>query len=78
MKKSRYAERQIIKVLKEVEGGRMIKDVCREYGISDAMYYNLKSKYGGMTASGVKKLKDLEGQNRLNRWSLIFLSMRNR
>jgi putative transposase len=49
MKKSRYTESQIIKVLNEVEGGRMIKDVCREYGISDATYYNLKSKYGGMT-----------------------------
>lgn len=64
MKKSRYTESQIIKVLHEVEGGRMIKDVCREYGISDATYYNWKSKYGGMTASDVKKLKELEDENR--------------
>ena len=64
MKKTRYTESQIIKVLNEVEGGRMVKDVCREYGISDATYYNWKSKYGGMTASDVKKLKDLEDENR--------------
>lgn len=64
MKKTRYTESQIIKVLNEVEGGRMIKDVCREYGISDATYYNWKSKYGGMTASDIKKLKELEDENR--------------
>lgn len=64
MKKSRYTETQIIKVLKEVEGGRQVKAVCREYGISDATYYNWKSKYGGMEASDVKKLKTLEEENR--------------
>lgn len=64
MKKTRYTETQIIKVLNEVEGGRMVKEVCREYGISDATYYNWKSKYGGMTASDVKKLKELEDENR--------------
>ncbi len=64
MKKTRYTESQIIKVLNEVEGGRMVKDVCREYGISDATYYNWKSKYGGMTASDIKKLKELEDENR--------------
>ena len=41
----------------------MVKDVCREYGISDATYYNWKSKYGGNTASDVKKLKELEDEN---------------
>ncbi len=64
MKKTRYTESQIIKVLNEVEGGRMVKDVCREYGISDATYYNWKSKYGGMAGSDVKKLKELEDENR--------------
>ena len=64
MKKTRYTESQIIKVLNEVEGGRKIKDVCWEYGISDATYYNWKSKYGGMTASDIRKLKDLEDENR--------------
>jgi putative transposase len=64
MKKTRYTESQIIKVLHEVEGGRSVKDVCREYGISDATYYNWKSKYGGMTASDIKKLKELEDESR--------------
>lgn len=64
MKKSRYTETQIIKVLKEVEGGRLVKEVCREYGVSDATYYNWKSKYGGMEASDIKRLKELEEENR--------------
>jgi len=64
MKKSRYSETLIIKVLKEVEGGRLVKEVCREYGISDATYYNWKSKYGGMEASDIKRLKELEEENR--------------
>ncbi|HEX7762551.1 MAG TPA: IS3 family transposase [Cellvibrio sp.] len=64
MKKSRFTETQIIKVLKEVEAGRLVKEVCREYGISDATYYNWKAKYGGMEASDVKRLKDLEEENR--------------
>tara|TARA_Y100001960_G_scaffold204013_1_gene213088 strand:- start:865 stop:1260 length:396 start_codon:yes stop_codon:yes gene_type:complete len=64
MKKSRFTETQIIKVLKEVEGGRQVKEVCREVGISDATYYTWKSKYGGMSASDLKRLKELEEENR--------------
>ncbi len=64
MRKTRFKETQIVKILKEVEGGRMVKDVCREYGISDATYYNWKSKYGGMEASDIKRLKELEDENR--------------
>ena len=63
MKKSRYSEIQIITVLKEVEAGRQVKEVCREYGISDATYYNWKGKYGGMEASDIRRLKSLEGEN---------------
>ncbi len=63
MKKSRYTETQIVKVLKEVETGKLVKDVCREYGISDATYYNWKSKYGGIEASDVKRLKELGSEN---------------
>jgi putative transposase len=51
MQRSRFTETQIVKILKEVEGGRLVKDVCQEHGISDATYYNWKSKYGGMEAS---------------------------
>ena len=64
MKKSRYNETQIITILKTVEAGRLVKDVCREYGISDATYYNWKAKYGGMEASDIKRMKELEEENR--------------
>ena len=61
MKKSRYTETQIVKILKEVEGGRLVKEVCRKYGISDATYYNWKFKYGAVwrprTLSALKTLR---------------------
>ena len=50
--------------LKQVEGGRSASEVCREYGISQGTYYNWKAKYGGMEASDIKRLKDLEAENR--------------
>ena len=55
MRKARFTEHQIIAVLKSVEAGRTVKDVCREAGISEASYYNWKAKYGGMEASVVDK-----------------------
>jgi len=64
MKKSRYSEHQIIQILKEAEAGKKTTDVCREYGISSATFYNWKSKYGGMEASDVKRLRELEEENR--------------
>ena len=63
MRKSRYTETQIVRILKEVEGGRQVKEICREYGISEATYYNWKAKYGGMDASDIRKLKELEDEN---------------
>ena len=62
MRKSRYTETQIITILKAVEAGRTVKDVCREYGISDATYYNWKSKYSGMEASDIKRMKDMDAE----------------
>ena len=50
--------------MKEVETGRLVKEVSREYGVSEATYYNWKSKYGGMEASDIKRLKELEDENR--------------
>jgi putative transposase len=78
MKKSRYTETQIVKVLKEVENGKLVKDVCREYGISDATYYNWKSKYGGMEASDVKRLKELELENQRLKQMYADLSLEHR
>ena len=60
MKRTRFTETQIVAVLKEADSGIPVKDLCRKHGISDATYYNWKSKYGGMEASDLKKMKDLE------------------
>ena len=63
MKKSRYTESQIIAVLKEVDAGKKVEEACRQHGISNATYYNWKSKYGGMEAFDVERLKGLEEEN---------------
>jgi putative transposase len=60
MKRARFTETQIVAILKEADSGAMVKDVCRKYGISDATYYKWKSKYGGMEASDLKRMKELE------------------
>ena len=78
MKRSRFTESQIVRILREVEGGRMVKDVCREYGMSDATYYNWKAKYGGMEVSDVKRLKELEKENRRLKQMYADLSLENR
>ena len=64
MKARQYTEEQIISVLKEGEAGAKVSDLCRKYGMSDATYYNWKTKYSGMTASDLKRLKSLEAENR--------------
>ena len=64
MRKSRYTEEQIIRVLRQVESGQKVKDVIREHGISENTYYRWKSKYGGMEVSEAKRLKALEAENR--------------
>jgi putative transposase len=64
MKKSKYSEDQIIGILKEAEAGIAVIELCRKYGISDQTYYNWKAKYGGMTVSDARKLKQLEEENR--------------
>lgn len=63
MKKKRFTETQIVKALKEYDGGRSAEEVCRELGISRATLYNWKAKYAGMEASDVKRLKELEEEN---------------
>jgi putative transposase len=63
MKRSRFTETQIISILKEADAGMQIKQLCRKHGISDATYYNWKSKYGGMSASELKRLRETEAEN---------------
>ena len=60
MKRSRFSETQIVAILKEADAGVAVKEICRKHGISDATYYNWKSKYGGMDASDLKRMKELE------------------
>jgi putative transposase len=64
MKKSKFSESKIISILNEHEKGRSVSEICREYGISQPTFYNWKSKYGGMNVSQLKKLKELEEENR--------------
>ena len=63
MKRKRWTEEQIIAVLKEHELGAKTADLCRKHGISEATFYNWKSKFGGMDVSEAKRLKGLEAEN---------------
>ena len=64
MKRSRFTEHQIIKILKEAEVGVPVTDLCRQHGFSRSSFYKWKAKYGGMDASSLKRLKELEEENR--------------
>ena len=64
MKRKRYPEEQIIRILQEAESGIKTADLCRKYGMSDATFYNWKNKYGGMSVSEARRLKTLEDENR--------------
>lgn len=63
MKKSKFTETQIVAILKQAEHGTKVVDICREHGISNATYYQWKSKYGGMEASDLKRIKEIEAEN---------------
>lgn len=64
MKAGRFSESQIVAILKQQDSGQTVTQISREHGISEATFYNWKAKYGGMQVSEVKRLKDLEDENR--------------
>jgi putative transposase len=64
LKKSRFTDSQIIAILKQAEAGTPVPELCREHGISSATFYKWRSKYGGMEASMVSRMKELEEENR--------------
>jgi putative transposase len=64
MKKSRFSESQIIAILKQAEAGAPVPELCREHGMSSALFYRWRSKYGGMDASMMARMKELEEENR--------------
>lgn len=78
MKKGKHTEQQIVAALKKQEAGVPVKDISRELGISEATFYNWKAKYGGMEASDVAKLKDLEKENAELKKMFAELSIENR
>lgn len=62
MKKTRFTESQIIGILKQQQAGQSVNDICRAHGISQATFYNWKSKYSGLEVNQLKKMKEMEAE----------------
>ncbi len=73
MKKSRFSESQIIGILTEQDKGKTVMEICRDYGISQPTFYNWKSKYGGMSSSQLKKMK--ESQLELSQFKKMYADL---
>ncbi len=76
--KKRFSEEQIIKILKEHEGGKRAADIVREHGIAEQTFYRWKSKYGGMDISEAKRFRQLEEENRRLKEMVADLSLDNK
>lgn len=77
MKRSRFTETQIVAILREGDSGIKIKDLCRKHQVSDATYYKWKSKYGGLDASDLKRIKELQAENSQLKKMFADLSLEN-
>lgn len=78
MKRSRFTENQIVQILKEAEAGVSLSDLCRTRGFSQSSFYKWKAKYGGMEASDVRRLRELEEENRRLKAMYAELSLEHR
>jgi len=76
MKRSRFTETQIVSILKEGDAGTAVKEICRKHGISDATYYNWRSRHGGMDASDLKRMKELERLNFITNISVLIIMIK--
>ena len=78
MRKSKFSESTIVSLLREAEAGRKVADICREHGISNATFYQWRSKYGGMEASDIKRLKELQEENEKLKRMYADMALENR
>ena len=78
MRKSQFTEEQIVGILKLVDAGQKVGDVCRQHGISDATYYRWKAQYGGLSVSELRRLRQLEEENRRLKQIVADLTLDNR
>ncbi len=78
MRKSKFSEAQTIRILKEAETGKSIREICREYGISVSTFYRWQSLYGGMEVSELARLKELEQENRRLKQMFADTSLENK
>ena len=77
MKKSRFTEPQIIRMLQSQQEGKKVAEICREYGISEQTFYNWKSKYGGLGVPELRRIKELEGDHAKLKRMYADLAMEN-
>ena len=77
MRANRYSEPQILSILRQAAGGVAVADLCREHGMSNASFYKLRAKFGGMDASMITQMKSIEDENRRLKKMFAELSMQN-